>query len=299
MNTTDWLLVTVRCSPEAADAVREALLDVSGRRGTVEQDAGEGVIVGAYIPADAAWSATVGHLSRLLGEIREALPEAFFQGPAATIVPAEDWSEAWKREHRTLRVGRVVVKPTWAEQPDLEPGWVAIELDPEMAFGTGGHASTRLALEALQQFVQSGHALADVGTGTGILAIAAVLLGAARVYAVDSDPIAVRAAIANCRLNGVADKVAVTCGEYLAGVPTGLDGIVANISPHADSELTGAAAAHLKPAGYLILSGFTDESQEEVAQVLSEAGFSPSRRFEEEEWVCLAALGPASAPSAT
>ncbi len=295
MDTTDWLLVTVRCSPDAADAVREALLDLSGRRGTVEQEAGDRVIVGAYIPADAAWSATVGRLSQRLGEIREALPKASLQGPAATIVPSEDWSEAWKREYRTLRVGRVVVKPTWAEPPDLEPDWVVVELDPEMAFGTGGHSSTRLALEALQQFVQPGHALADVGTGTGILAIAAALLGAMRVHAVDSDPIAVRAAVANCRLNGVRDAVAVTCGEYLAGVPTGLDGVVANISPHADRELARAAAAHLRPGGYLILSGFTEEAEDEVAQALQDAGFSLTRRFAEAEWVCLAALGPTRA----
>jgi ribosomal protein L11 methyltransferase len=216
-------------------------------------------------------------------------PDACIEGPVATLVPSQDWSEVWKREYKTIRVGRVLIKPTWAATPEIAPGSVLVTLDPQMAFGTGSHASTQLALEALQACIRPGQVLADIGTGTGILAIAAALLGARRVYAVDNDPIAVRAARANCRLNGVDKMVELRCAESLSGLPQALDGIVANISPHVDIELARAAPRYLKPGAFLILSGFTEKSEEEVTAAMLEAGFSISTRYCEGEWVCLAA----------
>ncbi len=294
MRKEDWLYVTVRCSPQAADAVHVVLLERSGNRGTVEQTSGDALVVGAYIPLDENWSTRVGEIADCLAALRALFPDAVIAGPAATIVADKEWSEAWKQEHKIQRVGRLVVKPTWATMPPLEPGWVIIDLDPGMAFGTGGHSSTRLALEALQAALRPGHVLADVGTGTGILAVAAALLGASRVYAVDSDPLAVRSARANCRRNSVEAVVEVQCADFLTEVPGDLDGIIANISPHADATLASVAARYLKSEGYLILSGFTSQAEPELLETLSDAGFEVQQRFAESEWVCLScALGRA------
>ncbi|MCD6352148.1 MAG: 50S ribosomal protein L11 methyltransferase, partial [Armatimonadetes bacterium] len=288
-----WLYMTIRCSPEVAEAVHERLLPLSGNRGTVERSAGKDVVVvGIYVPEDDEAPAVLEKLTELVRELREFFPAATVTGPRAERIPAQDWEQLWRRHHKVLTIGRVVIKPTWLRAPEIPEGGVVVELEPQMAFGTGSHSSTQLALLALQDHLHKGDVIADVGTGTGILAIAAALLGAARVYATDADPLAVRAARANARLNGVAEVVAASAGEYLAGVPAPLDGVVANISPTADEELVPLAAAHLRPGGFLVLSGFTNRAEERLRRALEDAGFAVTQRYAEAEWVCLGARKP-------
>jgi ribosomal protein L11 methyltransferase len=197
----------------------------------------------------------------------------------------EDWATAWKAFYKPFRVGRrLVVRPSW-EPYAAAPDDCVLELDPGMAFGTGEHPTTRLCLEALEERVRPGDRVLDWGTGSGILAIAAVKLGATWVDARDHDPVAVAAARENARRNEVADRVLVERGDLPGAAP--YDGVVANI-------LAGpilAAAPRLRrltrPGGWLIASGLTDARVAAVARALQDAGFSPPLTRAAGEWRAL------------
>ncbi|MBC7287633.1 MAG: 50S ribosomal protein L11 methyltransferase [Armatimonadetes bacterium] len=281
----DLIMVSIRCPTECSEAVHAALHDM-GITGTVEEVLGEAAVVTAYLPASEPWAAMVSMISDRLSAVREAF-NAEIQGPAVSFLAGQDWTEAWKQNYQPLKIGRVLIKPSWISVGELEPGLVVVELDPQMAFGTGTHASTQLALLALQEMSLGGAVIADVGTGTGILAIAAAQMGAAKVYATDNDPLAIAAACHNAHRNGVSAVVEVLHGDFVNGVPRGLDGIVANISPAADAELARLAPAYLKPGAWIILSGFTAASEEQVHQALDTAGFAIANRSVDGEWICL------------
>jgi ribosomal protein L11 methyltransferase len=289
-----WVAVTVHASADAAEAVRVRLLEFADGRGTSEEACEDRVWLTAYIPATDDWAREVAELADQLAAIRPLFPEGSIGAPAPKMLEEEEWAEAWKRHYRPVVVGRVVIKPSWLGPPKGVPeSAVIVELDPKMAFGTGTHATTRLVLRALQDRVRDGDRLADVGTGSGILAIAAALLGALHVWATDNDPVAVTAAVENALANGVGERVTVLRGTYLEDVPSGLDGIVANITPADDAALAPIAAERIKPGGWLAVSGFTSASETEVAEALASAGFEILRRDAEDEWVCLVAVRPA------
>ena len=283
----------MRCTREAAEAVRQKLLDLSGGRGTWEEEIGSTVLIRAYAPLEKDWVSTIARLADELAAVRPIFADGVIGAPVAQIISEEDWAESWKAHYEPVVVGRVVVKPSWLGLPQNVPAdAVVVELDPQMAFGTGTHATTRLALLALQEAVQAGDRVADVGTGTGILAIAAALLGAQVVYATDNDPVAVMAARQNSARNGVARHVLVNQGEYLDGVPDGLDVIVANISPMAIVKLSAPAAEHLRAGGVFICTGFSLASEGEVQQALAAVGFSQVARQADEQWICLTLQKP-------
>ncbi len=288
-----WLVITVRCAQEAADAVRERLIEMTGGRGTSEESVEDTVLLRAYAPVGDDWATAVAELADQLAAMRPLFGDGMVGAPVAQFVSEEDWAESWKRHYRPTVVGRVVIKPSWlAMPPEAPPEGVLVELDPQMAFGTGTHATTRLMLGACQDVLRPGDIVADVGTGSGILAIAAAKLGAGRVYATDNDPVAVRAARDNAERNGVAGTVEIREGEYLDAVPGGLDGILANISPAAVVELAPAALAHLKSDGYLVASGFTARAEGEVREALEAIGFVGFEQRAEEEWRCAIARRP-------
>jgi ribosomal protein L11 methyltransferase len=191
-------------------------------------------------------------------------------------VHEQDWADAWKEHFHVERVGRrLVIRPSW--RPFVpEPGDVVIDLDPGMAFGTGQHPTTRACLELLEEHIRPGDAVLDVGTGSGILAVAAVKLGAARCLALDVDPQAVRVARDNAARNGVAERVQVVEGT----LPTALasrhafDLAVANITAAAVAALAPALATALRPGGTLIGSGIVADRLDAVLAALAAAGCS-------------------------
>jgi ribosomal protein L11 methyltransferase len=218
----------------------------------------------------------------------------------------EEWAEAWKRFFGVERVGRrLVVCPTWIDYaPRAEE--VVIRLDPGMAFGTGQHPTTRLCLEALESRLRPGQEVArraparvlDLGTGSGILAIAAALLGPARVIALDVDPVAVGAARQNVAANGVEGRVQVLEGSLGAAglLPGGdaprFDVILANISSAGIAEMAPALACALAPGGTLIASGIGDASVGVCRGALEKAGLSVLEQASRDGWCALICTAP-------
>ena len=214
-------------------------------------------------------------------------------GGAVTEVPDEDWGEGWKKDFRPLDVGRVRVRPSWIDEP-TPPGAVEVVLDPGMAFGTGTHPTTSLCLAALSDLLTArpGASVLDVGTGSGLLAIAARKLGAGRVAANDEDPVAVRVAGENAERNGAALELTVDPVEAIAGT---FDVVVANILANVLVALAPALAAKLAPGGVLLLSGILGPQEDEVRRAHVAQGLAPvpggDRR--QGEWSLLALGRPA------
>lgn len=222
---------------------------------------------------------------------------ANFPGMTARIetrlVPEENWANSWKQYWHPLEVGeRLVIKPSWEDYPRSGEKLV-IELDPKQAFGTGTHATTQLCLRSLENIIPSHDApfVFDVGTGSGILAIAAILLGARRVEACDTDPVAVAATDENIRLNGVADRV----GTHVGGIETltgQADVLVINILAEIVAELAPEIARRVRPGGDVIASGIIRERQALVEQAFEAQGLAVLRVEHQGEWVVIEARQP-------
>ncbi len=227
---------------------------------------------------------------------RERLRERLARGasdPAAVsarVVPVADgmWAERYAASLLPFPVGRRFVVVPGALPPDLG-GREAIRIVPGAAFGTGEHPTTRLAIEALERSVLPGDRWLDVGTGTGILAVAAVRCGAGFVAACDTDPAAVEVARDTLAANGVSGAVELRAGPASQFAGSRLDGVVANLGPH---ELSGEAAdlaAALRPGGLLLATGFLDVQREEVERALARRGLRPQRSRRSGEWGLLEA----------
>ncbi|MDO8682940.1 MAG: 50S ribosomal protein L11 methyltransferase [Armatimonadota bacterium] len=288
-----WAEVTLVTSSEAADAVTDILLsercggvasaDPSSRvNGQVKQN------LAAYFPVDERLPAT---LDRIKGRV-ESLSDFGFSGnsPELTVkfVEDEDWATAWKSFFKPLVVGKIVVKPTWEDfNPKLEQ--IIVELDPGMAFGTGNHPTTQMCLKAVQTYLHFGDTMLDVGTGSGILAIAAALLGALKVIGIDIDSIAVKAAIENVKTNGVEKIVEITEADSPTAVDISADLVTANIVASTIISMRESLCAALKPGGILIASGIIDERRSEVENAIQSAGMSLIETICEGEWVTVIA----------
>ena len=201
-------------------------------------------------------------------------------------VEQEDWQNAWKRYYHTVEIGqRLAVVPGWESYAGS--GRTVITMDPGMAFGTGTHETTSLCLEVLDRLVRGGERVLDIGTGSGILAIAALKLGAAAADGIDIDPMCVRTAGENAARNGVTDRFAVRVGDLSAGAGGVYDIITANIVAAAILDLAPAVPALLADGGRFIASGIIDERRQEVLDGLSAAGLRAVEVLEKRGWVCL------------
>ena len=217
--------------------------------------------------------------------------------PQIRTLRDEDWAHAWKKFYKPLRIGqRVILKPSWEEYP-TQPGDLVIELDPGMAFGTGLHPSTRLCIAALEECVRPGDAVLDLGTGSGVLALVAVKLGAGSVLATDIDTLAVRVAGENAALNGIAvgDVLRIEHGSVPVGQAGHFQVIVANILAEVLAGLFDGQygdpplAEPLAPGGYLILSGILNERAAIVVAAAERHGLRIVDRKFEGDWVALVA----------
>ena len=300
-----WLELSVEADGEAVEVVAEILARVAPGGTSVEPafellDDGLGAIVDvtrpaivrAHVPARDRGTAVAAaaRADEALGHLRAFDLRPI--GPLRTRVVREaDWADAWKRHFPVLRVGRrIVIRPTWRRHRH-EPDEIVLALDPGMAFGTGLHPTTRLCLAELEHVAASGAPLErvlDVGCGSGILSIAAARLGAGRVVAVDTDPIAVEATAANARRNRVARRLRTRPGS----VPTGehpFDLVLANLISGVLVRIAADLAREIRPGGRLIASGIFVDREGEVLDAFAAVGLEIADRTAEGDWVALVA----------
>ncbi|HEU4759059.1 MAG TPA: 50S ribosomal protein L11 methyltransferase [Dehalococcoidia bacterium] len=258
--------------------------------------AGDGYLVDGDAPALVKGYLPAGpDALRLRRALQMALRLAPLQRPPrwrrARRLPEQAWRDAWKRYFRPRRVGRsLVVSPSWRRYR-LRRGDTVIQIDPGRAFGTGQHPTTAMCLAAIEELLAPGVRVLDLGTGSGILAIAAAKLGAAGVLALDIDPLAVQAARQNAVANGVGHLIEAREGTLdEAGAPPGrFDLIAGNISGLAIERLAPALARALAPSGALVASGFLEESVEGIAAALRAAGLTVESVRQEGVWRAIVA----------
>jgi ribosomal protein L11 methyltransferase len=304
----DWLEVALTVAAEAEETVADWLAEFAPE-GVSSSAAGMemvseplGVVrpVGpvtlrAYLPADETLEARRAQLEAALSQLA---PDLVLVPPHYTPISKTNWAEAWKVHYHPVRVGRhLMVVPAWLNPP-LAPDDLPLRLDPGMAFGTGTHATTQLCLAALETYLQPGQAVLDLGTGSGILSIAAAQLKAGPVLALDIDAEAVRVARENCAANGVADRIRVEAGslaEVLAGQfgQTTYPVVVANILASVLVSLFAQGLAGcVAPGGVLILSGILDSQAADVRAAGERQGLQFVAQEQIETWVALVARRP-------
>jgi ribosomal protein L11 methyltransferase len=295
-----WLELSVTVDAEAVEPVSEILgrlghgaairptrLIHDGDELSAREDLTAPYEVTSHLPDDDQAPARLDSTRRALWHL-----QAFGLRPIGELrvrpVADIDWTDAWRDGYEPQRVGRVVIVPSWLDEP-LGDGELELRLDPGMAFGTGLHPTTRACLRMLQKLEPMPPLILDVGSGSGILALAALRLGAQRAVCMDTDGEAVAATRENATRNGLADRVSVAHGTL---PPTPGDDvryplIIANLVASALVELARPLAAHAAPQGTLIAAGIIAERGDEVAGALRAAGFNLVQRDDDGEWVAL------------
>ena len=295
-----WLEVSVRTDGEAAEAVAEALQPLAHGNGVVLEQLGDPhdldplalepeVTVKIYLPEDQDTPAVRRRIEEIIYHLGRLYP---IPAPTFRELADEDWANAWKAHYHPFRVGqRLWIQPSWLALEAERAADVILTLDPGMAFGTGLHPTTQMCLQAIEQLTRPGSTMLDVGTGTGILAIAAAKLGASAVLGVDNDRLAVAAASENAAKNDVASQITIREGT-LAEVPLApYDLVVVNfLAPVIVGLLReGGLLGYVAPAGQLVLSGIIDEQAPQVIAALTAAGGSVHEMLTVRDWVAIIA----------
>lgn len=289
-----WLQVSVDTDAEVAEAVADALTRFAPGGVAIELsdgDAkpGQGVTIKAFLPIGPDTPRIKQQLEEALWHLGQISPIA---APTFSTVLEADWADAWKTHFHPLRIGqRIVIKPTW-RQFDAAPDDILIELDPGMAFGTGLHPTTQMCLQALEDVLRPGMHVLDLGTGSGILALAAAKLGAEAVLALDTDPVAVAAARENIRRNGVSERVTAFQGS-LDRAPGVYDLVVVNILAKVIVALVETGLAErVRPGGKWVVAGIIENQETEVVSALTAAGLLVAGRRQFGDWVTLMGRKP-------
>lgn len=201
----------------------------------------------------------------------------------------EDWINNWKKYFKPIPVGeKLLIRPTWEEEYDAQ-GRAVLHLEPGLAFGTGTHETTRLCMELLEKYTEPGDSVLDMGCGSGILSVAALLLGAGSAVGVDIDPLAVKTAVENAKRNGVAEKFTGICGNLAEKVQGKYDIVAANIVADIVILLSKDAPRFMVKDTVYIMSGIIDTREQDVLDAISDT-FRIIERREEKGWVALAAV---------
>ena len=298
---TDWAEIACEVPADMVDTIADFLVKLTGNGVGIEnlhldtfsldtlEDTPTKSVKG-YLPLDDSLEELRIRIEQFLVENGPSFVGYVYTPPVVTVVRNEDWANNWKVHFKPVRIGeRLVIKPTWEEYLEL-PGDLVIQIDPGRAFGTGAHPTTRMCLESLERicFDACGGRLPDpvldVGTGSGVLSIAAALMGATRIDAVDIDPEAVRVTLENLELNGM-EKIVTASTTDLCELPGVYGVVLANILAEELVRLSVPLTAKVAPGGWLVLSGILTEKEQFVC-----AGFPGLTLVEAPrmaEWSCL------------
>lgn len=310
-----WSEFSIHTANEAVDAISN-ILHEAGASGVViedsfdlgktrEQEFGEiyaldpvdfpvnGVIVKAYLPVNSFLGETMEDIKLAINNLASFDIDLGENKVTTCEIDEEDWSTTWKQYYHPVKISnRFTIVPTWEEYVPVESDELIIELDPGMAFGTGTHPTTVMSLQALEKHVNDAVNVIDVGTGSGVLAIGAALLGAKHVHALDLDEVAVKAAIENVELNKVANSITVVQGDLLDTVKEPAEVVVANILAEIILTFVDDAYTIVKPGGIYITSGIIDGRKEDVKNALINAGFIIDEVMMMEDWVTIVSKKP-------
>lgn len=243
--------------------------------------------VTAYFPVNHELNLRMENLSMELDLFRQRNPDFFYELSQSSL-DEEDWAHSWKKHFKVLKIGQsTVIRPSWEDYSPQE-GEIVIDLDPGMAFGTGSHATTSLAMELTEKYVKEDDLVIDVGTGSGIISIQAAKLGASHVYAFDYDAVAVDAARGNIEENKLADRISIRQNDLLNGIEIEADLIIANIVADVIIRLIPQIKDRLKTDGRVIFSGIIDKRLKELEDFLAQEGYQILEKKEKEGWYALA-----------
>jgi ribosomal protein L11 methyltransferase len=287
-----WTELSLRVRPEAVEDVADLLQEITGHGVTIEPpiealgpDEGYTLDESGPVRLIAYFEGALADSRR--DEVRQLLNQAgaaVVDDLAWGTIREEDWAESWKQYYDIERVGKLAVVPAWREYR-AALGEVVISLDPGMAFGTGQHPTTRMCMQGAQDVMQPGDYVLDLGSGSGILAIAAIALGASSVLATDTEEMAVKASIENTALNGMQDRIVVREGSIEAVRDDGpFDLIFANINAAAVIALAEAMAQEMKPGAWLFAGGVIAEREANARAALEAAGLRIERVMREGDW---------------
>jgi ribosomal protein L11 methyltransferase len=274
--SADWIDVQIRSELDAGEVL--GLLDDPCVRGAWQ----EGRTIHLYW---AGYQWTCDHLAH----VRRTLGRLMGQGMAEPDIDVhslsdQDWNRQWAQSVKPLRVGkRIVIRPSW-EGVEVAAGEVEIVLDPKQAFGTGHHATTSLLLEWLEEDIRGGESVLDVGTGSGLLAMVALRLGAGRAVGIDNDPDAIECAIGYAVANGFGAELTLQCGTVTAGFAS-CDIVLANLDCRTLLDLAQPLAA--STGRRLLVSGLLADQRAEIVAAFAHADLYPGRQREREGWLAL------------
>ncbi|WP_346885248.1 50S ribosomal protein L11 methyltransferase [Clostridium sp. UBA4395] len=306
----DWIEVTVLTSSEATEAVSGFLYNCDVEGVSIEDVADvefkkenlgfadfinesvltieEGAMVKGYFKDSENFMNTLNYIKESVDKLGEF---GFDKGEGIVTyhkVNEDDWANNWKQYYKPTKVGEhIVVKPTW-EDYEEKPGEVVVELDPGMAFGTGTHETTRMCIKALEKKVKGDTTVFDIGTGSGILSIAAAKLGAKHVVGVDLDPVAVESAKKNLEFNKV-NNIEILYGDLMEVVEGKANIVVANILADIIMFLSEGVRAFIEDEGYFIASGILNTQRDKVTDKLKALDFIIEEVMEDGEWICIIA----------
>ncbi|GAC1423277.1 MAG: 50S ribosomal protein L11 methyltransferase [Ktedonobacteraceae bacterium] len=298
-----WLELTVQAHPEAIESVSE-LLSLHTPGGVAIEEpielfdegqeyrvvTGKPVLVHAYLPIDGKEEEARQKIAEGLWHF-SSLGSHFVGELTTRTVNEEDWANAWKEYFHVTHIGqRLVIRPSWREYTP-EADEVMLTLDPGMAFGTGLHPTTRMCLEQVEKRVHTGMKVLDVGTGSGILAIAAAKLGAESVYAIDNSSVAVESTLANTEMNNLQDRIKVVLGvldDVEATRMTGeYDFVIANIIAHVIGSIAPQLAQVVAATGLLVVSGIIEARRHDAEGPLLAAGLELVEQVMIDDWMAL------------
>jgi len=305
----DWTEISIKTSQEGADIAAQAFYEV-GITGLVIEDPDElsqlskeeffwdyidesmvgtsdgTVVIKAYLSSDSSLGEKLSLIKDKINWLknRDLGVDLGSLDIELTSVREEDWSNTWKKYYKPMKVSdRIVIKPSW-ETYNKKKGQVILTLDPGMAFGTGTHETTMLCMQAIDQYIRPDHSLIDIGCGTGVLSIGALLLGAKAATAIDLDGNAVEIARKNAQINKVLDRMTLVHGNLLDEIEGSYDIVVANIIADVIIELSQYVTNYIKAGGLFISSGIIHERLDEVIEQIESVGLIIEKVEKMGEW---------------